>query len=86
MSKSISRQKQLLCSAFGLLLLAPWQAGRAQPPAPAWDTYSDTWVGSDALGRKLPTYEATGPPRPNKTLGMFYFQTFDSLGDGPYGH
>ena len=66
------------------MLLAPWQAGRAQPPAPAWDTYSDTWVGADALGRKLPVYESTGPPRRNKTLGMFYFQTSDSRGDGPY--
>ena len=67
----ISRQRQLLCSALCLMLLAPWQAGRA---------------GTDALGRKLPVYESTGPPRPNKTLGMFYFQTSDSRGDGPYGN
>ncbi len=86
MSQWISRQRQLLCSALCLLLLAPWQGGRAQSPVPAWDTYSDTWVGSDALGRKLPTYEGAGPPRPNKTLGMFYFQVFESGGDGPYGH
>jgi len=41
-------------------------------------------AGAAALGRKLPVYESTGPPRPNKTLGMFYFQVFDSRGDGPY--
>ena len=40
-------------------------------------------AGTDALGRKLPVYESTGPERPNKTLVMFYFQGFDSHGAGP---
>ena len=57
-------------------------AARAQ--SPAWDTFPDTWVGTDALGRTLPTYKQVGPPRPNKTVGMFYFLTFDRGGDGPY--
>lgn len=51
---------------------------------PRWDTYSDTWVGRDALGRALPTSAEAGPPRPNKTVGMFYFLTFERGGDGPY--
>ena len=56
----------------------------SQRPAPAWDTYSDTWVGVDGLGRALPTASQVGPPRPGKTLGMFYFLTFDRGGDGPF--
>ena len=58
----------------------------AQAPSgsPKWDTFSDTWVGVDGLGRVLPTFEQVGPPRANKTLGMFYFQTFDHGMEGPY--
>ena len=52
--------------------------------APVWDTAPDTWVGTDAPGRALPTAAQVGPPRPNKTVGMFYFLTFDRGGDGPY--
>lgn len=47
-------------------------AARAQTP-PVWDTYSDTWVGEDALGRALPTSKDVGPPRPNKHAGIFYY-------------
>ena len=56
----------------------------AQRAAPSWDTYPDTWVGSDALGRALPAAGDVGPPRPHKTVGMFYFLTFDRGRDGPY--
>ena len=38
-----------------------------------WDTYSDTWAATDALGRSLPTHEEVGPPKPGKTVAMFYF-------------
>lgn len=38
-----------------------------------WDTYSDTWVATDALGRKLPTYAEVGPPRKGRYVGIFYF-------------
>ncbi len=73
----------------GLLpaLLALGPAGQAQKSAaqmPVWDTMSDTWVGTDALGRILPGAKEVGAPRANKTVGMFYFLTFDSGGDGPY--
>lgn len=48
--------------------------------APAWDTFSDTWVASDALGRALPTGVECGPPR-DKTVAIFYFLWL--TGDGP---
>ena len=41
------------------------QAGR--------DLESDTWVATDALGRTLPGFDECGPPRANKTVGIFYF-------------
>ncbi len=41
--------------------------------ADAWDTYSDTWVATDGLGRALPTYDEVGPPKTNRAVGMFYF-------------
>ena len=53
--------------AFGTSLRA------ADAPPPAWDTFSDTWVATDALGRSLPTSEQAGLPRANKTVGIFYF-------------
>jgi hypothetical protein len=42
-----------------------------------WDTYSDTWVATDGLGRALPTYEEVGGPKPDKTVGMFYYLWHD---------
>ena len=75
----MSRLLPLLIAAC-LLFMAP--PARAQ--SPAWDTHSDTWVGTDALGRALPTQAEVGPPRVGKTVGMFYFLTFDRGGDGPY--
>ena len=32
----------------------------------------------------MPTNAQAGPPRLNKTVGMFYFLTFEHGGDGPY--
>ncbi len=37
------------------------------------DLYSDTWVATDALGRSLPGYDEVGPPRENRTVGIFYW-------------
>ncbi len=38
------------------------------------DLYSDTWVGTDALGRSLPTYSQTGPVKKDhrRVVGIFY--------------
>ena len=37
------------------------------------DTQHDTWEAIDALGRCLPGYDQVGPPRPDRTVGIFYF-------------
>ena len=38
------------------------------------DLYSDTWVASDALGRKMPTFEMVGPVKKDqpRVVGIFY--------------
>jgi len=38
------------------------------------DIYSDTWVGTDALGRTMPTYEMVGPVKNDqrRVVGIFY--------------
>ncbi len=52
-------------------------------PAQAWDTFSDTWVATDALGRSLPTDAPL--PRADKTVGIFYFLWQGSHGTaGPF--
>ena len=33
---------------------------------------NSNWSGSDDLGRKLPTFEETGPPKPARCVGLFY--------------
>jgi len=81
----------MLCSVLlGILSLfvrvnAPSAPRPQYRPSPNWDTFSDTWSATDALGRKLPAYEQVGPPRKDRTVGVFYFLwhgTFD--GNGPY--
>jgi len=65
---------------FGyLLLLAPClQQG---------DVGADTWTAVDGLGRRLPGFEECGPPRPDRTVGIFYFlwvnQSFTNRGNAP---
>jgi len=44
-----------------------------RPLRAAWDTYSDTWVATDALGRRVATHDETGSPRPDRWVGIFYF-------------
>lgn len=51
------------------------------PAMPRWDTQSDTWVATDALGRTLPDARECGPPRAGKFVGIFYF-----LWLGAHGH
>ena len=38
------------------------------------DLYSDTWVASDALGRKMPTFEMVGPVKKDQrqVVGVVY--------------
>ena len=70
----------MLCSLMAVGLFWNGNAARSDaldPPPLAWDTYSDTWVGMDGLGRPLPTYEDVGPPQTNKKVGIFYFLWVD---------
>ena len=49
------------------------------------DTFPDTWVATDALGRKLPTAAEVGPPRADRTVGIFYFLWHGAhIQGGPY--
>lgn len=41
--------------------------------AAAWDNFSDTWVATDALGRKVATFPEVPAPRADRTVGIFYF-------------
>lgn len=51
----------------------------------SWDVYSDTWVATDGLGRTLPGFEQTGPPKDGKVVAMFYFLWNGRHGEeGPY--
>jgi hypothetical protein len=50
----------LMISCAAALLLLSCQVAHAQggPQKAAWDTYSDTWVGEDALGMPIPANNA----------------------------
>ncbi len=68
----------LACLTVMVALWQPVSAVRGSPiPAhtnyPAWDTMSDTWAATDALGRGLPDASRVGPPRPDRWVGAFYF-------------
>ena len=43
------------------------------------DLYSDTWVGTDALGRTMPDYAAVGPVKEDhrRVVGIFYITWHD---------
>ncbi|MBE0536541.1 MAG: hypothetical protein IH624_12820 [Phycisphaerae bacterium] len=71
-----------LCPILAGMLMACLPAqGRAE----FRDLYSDTWVAADALGRTLPGYEECGPPRKDRTVGIFYFLWLGQHGvGGPY--
>ncbi len=49
------------------------------------DTWPDTWSATDALGRTLIDQQQAGPPRQDRTVGVFYFLWLGQHGtDGPY--
>jgi len=81
------KQPAILHTCLGLALTAlsafghPAQAQSSDAP---WDTFSETWAATDALGRALPTASEAGAPRAHRTVGMFYFLTFARGGSGPY--
>jgi hypothetical protein len=44
---------------------------------------SDTWVATDALGRIQPTVAETGPVKPEKWVGIFYWTWHHAITTGP---
>ena len=76
----------LFCSALGI---RSGQAAERPALGPGqnalWDTFSDTWAATDALGRRVPTYEDVGPPRADRVVGIFYFLWHGAhVRGGPY--
>lgn len=74
------------------LLAASFVPPFASLPAqtPPRDLFADTWVGTDALGRAMPTATEVGPVKTDhrRVVGIFYITWHsDSLGEqpGPYG-
>ncbi|WP_165248522.1 hypothetical protein [Paludisphaera soli] len=64
-------------------LLAPYRSASAEEGQR--DLFSDTWVAVDGLGRRLPTAEEVGPPKPGKTVAIFYFLWLGRSGEqGPF--
>ena len=62
----------ILLFLFGLQTVV-W--GQPRPDTGSYrDLYTDTWVGTDALGRSLPTYVQVGPVKTDqrRVVGMFY--------------
>jgi len=57
----------LLCSLTAAIVHAGLIASNK------WDNSSDTWVATDALGRRVPTFPEVPAPRTDRTVGIFYF-------------
>jgi hypothetical protein len=68
MTPMISHIRQWVCTSLLFVLI-----GLPANAQPFRDLYSDTWVAVDALGRSLPAYEECGPPKADRTVGIFYF-------------
>jgi hypothetical protein len=68
-----------------ILLLGVTPAAWASEARDAADLHSDTWVATDALGRALPGFGQCGPPRSDRTVGIFYFLWLGQHGQqGPF--
>ena len=75
----------LFVGMFCVLPFAFAQSDDNSKSVTKWDVYSDTWDATDTLGRSLPTFEDTGPPRADKQIGVFYFLWNGRHGEeGPY--
>ena len=65
----------MLSLLLALSLLPPKARAQINTPQPAnvQSLASDTWVATDALGRKAPTAADTRPARKDRFVGIFYF-------------
>lgn len=59
-------------------------ASAAVGAPPPRDTGADLWAATDDLGRELPDWRICGPPRPNRTVGIFYFTWLGAHGTALY--
>lgn len=64
-----------LMLASHLLSTAPCHAQNS----PAFILDNANWTATDDLGRSLPTYADVGDPKPDRTVGLFYWQWHDHL-------
>ena len=74
-----------LACALGAILLWSLSVSSLSAESAVWDCFPDTWVGTDALGRVLPSHAEVGAPRAGKFVGIFYFLWLGEHGlDGPF--
>ena len=73
MMRKITVSILILFFAFQATLLAQKTKKNAEVPYYR-DLFSDTWVGSDALGRKMPSFQEVGPVKNDqrRVVGIFY--------------
>lgn len=81
------KEEEVCAFAKDLIGIDTWEEvkykGPIEPKSSPLTTHlqADTWVATDALGRRLPTYEECGPKRENRFVGMFYFLTHNQNGE-----
>ncbi len=75
--------KRLSTCLNGLLLTALSLTAPSGFAQPVVDTYSDTWVASDALGRTQPGLDEVGPVKKDKWVGIFYWTWHHPFKGGP---
>ena len=69
----------LLCAAIVCSQIPFVFAEESSAETGNWDTYSDTWALTDALGRTAADASTAGGVRGNKKVGMFYFVWHNEL-------
>ena len=72
-----------ICLAFAASQLAGAVRAEDSPKPRPETTASDTWVATDELGRVLPGYAECGPPKADRTVGIFYFLWMERRAEGP---
>lgn len=69
----------------GTLSLLVSAGGVPAAPPGQQDMACDTWAATDGLGRRVPSGDEVGPPRKDRTVGMFYFLWHGAhIQGGPY--
>jgi hypothetical protein len=66
---------------IALLFLLAVNAARAETAAnsPQIPITNANWAGTDDLGRSLPSFAQTGPTKPDRYVGLFYWQWHSKL-------